>query len=100
MRLAASLSIPLPAQVVVAIRGNLFLLHNQGVGGVRSGRGGRDGLEIRFQKVSGSGQVVLVNLAALCAEAEAVVLNLEEGMVLVFLAKLLSRMRIEVLTPE
>ena len=78
-----ALPIPLAAEVVVAIRGDLFFRHD--LGGGREDRmdsmddlaaegvevGGEFGLDLR--------EVVLLDGAALSAEAEAIVLHLEEA---------------------
>ena len=89
------LPIPLPAQVVVAIRRDLLLRHNQTISNHGTHRRhGRRTRHIFFgfsvcsvysvvhplpQQPRRLRQVVLVNLAALRAQAEAVVLDLEEG---------------------
>ena len=76
-----ALPIPLAAEVVVAIRGDLFFRHDQAkvgwkasmdvVGAERRGGRRRFGMDLR--------EVVLLDGAALGAEAEAVVLDFEEG---------------------
>ena len=73
--------IPLPAEVVVAIRSDLLFRHDQAEGGLEGSTDSPARRRRRYSAISALDlrQVVLVNLAPLGAEAEAVVLDLEEG---------------------
>ncbi len=74
-------SIPLPAEVIVAIRGDLFFRYDQAAGGLEFGGGlvAAEGLEVGVEFGLDLREVVLVEGAALGTEAEAVVLHFEEG---------------------
>ena len=75
------LPIPLSAEVVVAIRGDLFFRHNQAVGGPEVGRGllGPKGLEVGVEFGFDLWEVASLNGAALGTQAEAVVFGFKEG---------------------
>ena len=69
-----------PAEVVVAVRGDLLFRHDQAERRleVLNGFTGAQAAQVLGNRGTSLWQVVLVNLAALGAEAEAVVLDFEE----------------------
>ncbi len=81
MTARTALPIPFSAEVVFAIGGDFFFLHDQSKGGVEVVHGFTVAqvAQVGGDFLAGLGQVVLLNRSTLGAEVEAVVFHFEEG---------------------